>query len=159
MSARLFLLGATRFARRPSGPRIRHIWASSQRQNLAADIGIGGTSELPGPGTILGRICKLETDIASTNAITTSLSQSQDRTYRSQERIDSYLNWMVGFGIGSVLLALLGNMYKMSFYDPPRDRDMRSWVQDIVGNLESKMHQRLDQMDAKLDAILKTQKK
>ncbi|KAG0639157.1 hypothetical protein HOY80DRAFT_1075192 [Tuber brumale] len=105
---------------------------------------------------------KLSADIATTNATTTgqfqSLTQSQDRTYRTQEtlqgsidRLDTNFYWIVAAGLGTVLLWVAGNFYKIFIYDAARDRDMKSWVRDLVGNLESKIDLKIERLESKMD--------
>ncbi|KAG0639188.1 hypothetical protein HOY80DRAFT_1045871 [Tuber brumale] len=149
MLARLFLHRATRFVHPPSGPGIRRIWSPSSRaslslfplrQGLAADSGIGGgTSELPGPETILGRIFKLEKDFAGVNATTKVLSKSQGHLEQFHERMDRYIMWMIAGGLGTVLTGTGVAVFKIYYYDVTQEKRMRTHIEDVKVNVMSRI--------------------
>ncbi|KAG0138286.1 hypothetical protein HOY82DRAFT_640535 [Tuber indicum] len=162
MSGRLFLLRDARPARLRSGPGLRHIWASASqaslpliplRLNLAADIANGGRSELASQNTVLGRIHKLEKDMAGMKATpTTGLPQPRSLIDKCLNSSDLYTKRMMGFGAGMALLGIGAGLSKVLYdYDVNRQNEMKNYIRDVFGNFESKMDQRFDSLESKMD--------
>ncbi|KAG0641728.1 hypothetical protein HOY80DRAFT_707850 [Tuber brumale] len=156
MLARLFVRRATRFVHPPSGSRVRHIWASSQRrsppeaiENPAVDSGIRGTDELAGPNTILGRICKLESDIAGSNATTTSLTHLEDRNHNFQDRVDRYILWMTG----TIIVGAGAAAFKIYSHAVSLEEHMIAHTRDAVGHLEKVMVSKFESVVSKFESV------
>ncbi|KAG0138295.1 hypothetical protein HOY82DRAFT_596580 [Tuber indicum] len=171
MSGRLSYHLATRSAGSPSGPGIRHIGTSSSQASLplfpprkgsAADA---GASKLPGPNSVTREIHKLETDIEGMKVTTDTLSKRQDVINTYQDNADRSLKWLTQLGYGT------GAIFKFYHYDVSQTNQIKAYIREVggnlesrmermesrmdkkIGNLESKMDQRMDQMDQKMEKI------
>ncbi|KAG0138297.1 hypothetical protein HOY82DRAFT_534952 [Tuber indicum] len=140
MSGRLSVLLATRI----------------QRQDLAADAVLGGARKLPGQNSGLGKIQKLETDIEGMKVTTKTLSKRQDLINTYQDRADADIKWLTKVGIGSGVLGIGGAIFKLYHYDVSQTNQIKAYIREVGGNLESRMERmesRMESMESRMERM------
>ncbi|KAF8457187.1 hypothetical protein BGX38DRAFT_834660 [Terfezia claveryi] len=98
--------------------------SSRDRNNIESPGGPadGAGTSIQLPGLKADRLSKIETDVAI--------------SLKLNERTNSEVKWVLGFGVGTVLLGIGSAVFKVYYYDAAREKDMKDYVKDTVSNSE-----------------------
>ncbi|PUU73928.1 hypothetical protein B9Z19DRAFT_1068600 [Tuber borchii] len=108
-------------------------FSTSAGPNLQAEPIV---NKLDGPDSIAGRIYQLQTEIKIANMKGNAFTSHSNRFH---DRTESRFEWLMAFGIGTVLLGVGGAIIQVYNYDLAQETQMRAYVQDNVGHIERAM--------------------
>ncbi|RPB22659.1 hypothetical protein L211DRAFT_850414 [Terfezia boudieri ATCC MYA-4762] len=72
--------------------------------------------------------------------------------FKLNERTHSGVKWVLGFGVGTVLLGIGIAIFKVYHYDIAREKDMKDYIKDTIANSQLLILAEMRALEARVES-------